>query len=183
MMETFEKIVEVNVPPETVFTLLLDFESYPRWMLNIAGVRRTAEDNLEWHRISRRGGGASENRWSTHLAVNEIDRRLAWRSLDGDVTAVNCEISLQETERNTTLVSMARNFESHDAHNPHNDSVARAEHRKSMLEEDLASFKQFAESAATVPHDTPSDSDHNYINELFRRGVDRLLDGEAAHHR
>lgn len=179
-MKTFEKIIEVDAPSETVFALLLDFESYPRWMLNIAGVRRTAEDNLEWHRISRRGGGAAEDRWSTHLIVNKLDRRLAWRSLVSDAAA-NCEISLQETERNTTLVSMARSFESDGAHNPHDDSAARAQHRRSMLEEDLARFKQFAENVAVVSHNAPSDSDQSYIGKLFRRGVDRLLDGRTAH--
>lgn len=176
-METFEKIIEVDAPPESVFAMLIDFESYPRWMLNIAGVRRTAEDTLEWHRISRRGGGASENRWSTHLVIDEPDRRLAWRTADGDA---NCEIGLQETERNTTLVRMVRGFGSGDAHNPHDGSAARAEHRKSMLEEDLARFKQFAETSAVAPHDTPNASHQDYVGRLFRRGVDRLLDGKAA---
>lgn len=177
MITTFEKITEVDAPPEKIFALLIDFESYPRWMQNITGVRRTAEDSLEWHRISRRGGGASENRWSTHLVVNELDRRLAWRSVGSDAAAASCEISLQETERNTTLVSMMRDYESDGAHQ---DSAARAEHREQMLEEDLARFKQFAETSVTAPHDIPHDSDHKYINELFRRGVDRLLDGKAA---
>lgn len=180
-METFEKIVEVDALPAAVFAVLTDFENYPRWMVNITGVRRTADDNLEWHRISRRGGGASEHRWSTHLIVDEPERSLAWRSIEGDA-ATDCEISLEETGRSTTLVRMARGFSSIDTHDANDNSVARAAHRRLMLEEDLTRFKQFVETSVAAPQAAENAADHNYIGELFRRGIDRLLDPKAADH-
>src|SRR5918911_4068321 len=81
-MRRTEKFIEVNAPVEVVFDLYSDFESFPRWMQHVREVRRTGRRYTRWRADAPLG---MDIEWEAETTRFEPDRRIAWRSVRGDV--------------------------------------------------------------------------------------------------
>ena len=81
-MRRVEKAVRIGAPVEVVFDLFSDFENLPRWMEHIREVRRTGRRYTRWRADAPAG---MEVEWEAETTVFEPDRRIAWRSVRGDI--------------------------------------------------------------------------------------------------
>ena len=81
-MRRVEKAVGIGAPVEVVFDLFSDFENLPRWMEHIREVRRTGRRYTRWRADAPAG---MEIEWEAETTVFEPDRRIAWRSVRGDI--------------------------------------------------------------------------------------------------
>lgn len=105
-MHITEKHVEIEAPVERVFDLFSDFESFPRWMKNIKEVRYTGRRFTRWTALAPLG---TEVEWEAETTLFEPDRRIAWRSVRGDVDTEG-EVLFEETRRGTTLMRVVLGY-------------------------------------------------------------------------
>lgn len=140
-MQRTEKIIEINAPVERVFDLFSDFESFPRWMSHIKEVRYTGRRYTRWTAEAPLGSSVE---WEAETIAFEPDRRIAWRSVRGDVETEG-EVVFQETARGTTLVRVRLGFDPPAGRL--GALVARlfGTNPEEQLEEDLERFAEVAE--------------------------------------
>jgi uncharacterized protein YndB with AHSA1/START domain len=141
-MQRTEKVIEINAPVERVFDLFSDFESFPRWMSHIKDVRYTGRRYTRWTAEAPLGTSVEWEAETTHF---EPDRRIAWRSVRGDVETEG-EVVFQETEHATTLLRVML------AYNPPAGRLGALVARlfgtnpEEQLEEDLERFAEVVEA-------------------------------------
>ena len=105
-MHITERHIEINAPVERVFDLFSDFESFPLWMKNIKDVRYTGRRFTRWAAEAPLG---TEVEWEAETTLFEPDRRIAWRSVRGDVETEG-EVIFEETRRGTTLMRVVLGY-------------------------------------------------------------------------
>jgi uncharacterized protein YndB with AHSA1/START domain len=105
-MHIAEKRIEIRAPVARVFDLFSDFESFPRWMENIREVRRTGRRFTRWAAEAPLG---TEVEWEAELTGYEPDRRIAWRSVRGDIETEG-EVFFEETRRGTTSLHVVLGY-------------------------------------------------------------------------
>ncbi|HEY0385534.1 MAG TPA: SRPBCC family protein, partial [Pyrinomonadaceae bacterium] len=105
-MHIAEKRIEIRAPVARVFDLFSDFESFPRWMENIREVRRTGRRFTRWAAEAPLG---TEVEWEAEIVGYEPDRRIAWRSVRGDIDTEG-EVFFEETRRGTTLMHVVLGY-------------------------------------------------------------------------
>jgi uncharacterized protein YndB with AHSA1/START domain len=140
-MQRTEKTIEISAPVERVFDLFSDFESFPRWMSHIREVRYTGRRYTRWTADAPLGSSVEWEAETTHF---EPDRRIAWRSVRGDVDTEG-EVVFQETSRGTTLVRVVLGYDPPAGR--FGAMVARlfGSNPEQQLEEDLERFASVAE--------------------------------------
>jgi hypothetical protein len=106
-MQRTEKVIEIDAPVERVFDLFSDFESFPRWMRNIKEVRYTGRRYTRWKADAPFGSSVE---WEAETTSFEPDRRIAWRSVRGDVYTEG-EVDFEETRRGTTLLRVVLGYD------------------------------------------------------------------------
>jgi len=106
-MQRTEKVIEIDAPVERVFDLFSDFENFPRWMSNIKDVHYTGRRFSRW--TARAPLGTSVE-WEAETTIFEPDRRIAWRTVRGDVNT-NGEVIFESTRRGTTLLRVILGYE------------------------------------------------------------------------
>ncbi len=143
-MQRFEEVVEVDAPVEHVFDLFSDFESFPRWMEGLRGVRRRGRRLTHWVAETALD---IDVEWDAETTVFEPDRRVVWRSVGGDVRA-DGEAVFAVTPRGTTLVRLVLGYGTPGGRT--GERVARffGRHPGRQLFEDLRRFKRLAERRA-----------------------------------
>lgn len=105
-MRITEKRIEIRAPVTRVFDLFSDFESFPRWMKNIREVRYTGRRFTRWAAEAPFG---TEVEWEAETTHFEPDRRIAWRSVRGDVETQG-EVLFKESGRGTTLLRVVLGY-------------------------------------------------------------------------
>jgi uncharacterized protein YndB with AHSA1/START domain len=140
-MQRTEKIIEINAPVERVFDLFSDFESFPRWMSHIKEVRYTGRRYTRWTAEAPLGSSVE---WEAKTVAFEPDRRIAWRSVRGDVETEG-DVVFNETVRGTTLVRVRLDYDPPAGRL--GALVARlfGTNPEEQLEEDLERFAEVAE--------------------------------------
>src|SRR5918998_1247805 len=144
LMQRFEAFVEVDAPVERVFDLFSDFESFPRWMGGVRGVRRRGRRLTHWVAETALD---IDVEWDAEITVFEPDRRVVWRSIGGDVRA-DGEAVFSVTPDGTTLVRVVLGYGTPGGRT--GERVARffGRHPGRQLFEDLRRFKRLAERRA-----------------------------------
>jgi uncharacterized membrane protein len=147
-MERTEKSLEVNAPVQVVFDLYSDFEKFPEWMKSVKEVRRTGERLTKW----TADAPLMSVEWEAETTALEPNRRIAWRTVRGDVQ-MEGDVTFEETERGTTRMNVALSYEppagrlgSLVAHLLGNDP-------EQQIEEELKRFAELAESHAAATTD------------------------------
>ena len=142
-MERTEKTIEVNAPVEAVFELYSDFEKFPEWMKSIKEVRRSGERMTRWTAEAP----LMDVEWEAETTAFEPNRRLAWRTVRGDVQ-MEGEVTFEDAGNGTTRMHFSLNYEppagrlgSLVAHLLGSDPAV-------QVEEDLERFAQLAERRA-----------------------------------
>src|SRR4051812_4346672 len=139
-MRYSERSIEIDAPVERVFDVFSDFESFPRWMQNLAEVRQTDQRHTHWI-VDLPYGGSAE--WESVLTSFEPDHRIALRSVRGDVRT-EYEAIFEETRNGSTLLRVLLGYDSDLS----SEEVLRGvfgDHPGRQLEEDLENFASVAE--------------------------------------
>ncbi|HEY0378417.1 MAG TPA: SRPBCC family protein [Pyrinomonadaceae bacterium] len=147
-MERTEKTIEVNAPVEVVFGLYSDFERFPEWMKSIKEVQRSGERTTRW----TADAPLVSVEWEAETTAFEQNRKLAWRTVRGDVQ-MEGEVTFEDTGRGTTRMHFSLKYEppagrlgSLVAHLVGSDPAR-------QVEEDLKRFAQLAEKQAAAQGD------------------------------
>lgn len=165
-MQRTEKVMEIDAPIERVFDLFSDFENFPRWMNNIKDVHYTGRRFSRW--TARAPLGTSVE-WEAETIIFEPDRRIAWRTVRGDVNT-NGEAVFESTRRGTTMMRILLGYEVPAGRLGALVASLFGKNPEQELEEDLHSFARIAEgreqtSAATTPTPPPPRTDDRLTNE------------------
>src|SRR5215211_5799534 len=105
-MERTEKVIEIDAPVRVVFDLYSDFEKFPEWMKSIKEVRRTGERLTKW----TADGPLMNVEWEAEITEYEQDRRIAWKTVRGDVE-MEGDVRFEETESGTTRLNISVGYE------------------------------------------------------------------------
>lgn len=74
--------VTVNRPPPEVYRAWKNYEQLPRFMAHLESVEPAGPERWRW---SARAPAGTRLEWDAEIVVDEPDRLIAWRSIDGDV--------------------------------------------------------------------------------------------------
>jgi len=140
-MQRTEKVIEIDAPIERVFDMFSDFENFPRWMSNIKDVHYTGRRFSRW--TARAPLGTSVE-WEAETTIFEPDRRIAWRTVRGDVNT-NGEVIFESTRRGTTLLRVILGYEVPAGRLGALVASLFGKNPEQELEEDLHSFARIAE--------------------------------------
>ncbi|HWT04074.1 MAG TPA: SRPBCC family protein [Pyrinomonadaceae bacterium] len=147
-MERTEKTIEVNAPVEVVFALYSDFEKFPQWMKSVKEVRSSGERMTRW----TADAPLMSVEWEAETTAFEPNRKLAWRTVRGDVQ-MEGEVTFEDAGSGTTRMHFSLNYEppagrlgSLVAHLLGSDPAE-------QVEEDLKRFAQLAEKQAAEKGD------------------------------
>jgi uncharacterized protein YndB with AHSA1/START domain len=132
-MHYVERTIEINAPVERVFDSFSDFESYPRWMKNVAEVRFTSRSHTHWVAETPDGEGVE---WEAETTAFEPDHRIAWQSVAGDIRTVG-EVVLEETSEATTLLKMVIGYDRDDFERDTRLALALGKNPARQLEDNL----------------------------------------------
>jgi uncharacterized membrane protein len=139
-MRYSERSIEIDAPVERVFDLFSDFESFPRWMQNLAEVRQLGLQHTHWV-VDLPYGGSAE--WEAVLTAFEPDHRVAWRSVRGDVRT-ECEAIFEQTRSGSTLLRVLLGYDP-DLSTEEVLRGAFGDHPGRQLEDDLEHFAYVVE--------------------------------------
>lgn len=144
-MERLEKELEINAPVSTVFELYSDFEKFPEWMKSLKEVRRIDDRYTKW----TANAPLMSVEWEAETTAFEINRRIAWRTVRGDVE-MDGDVTFEETKDGRTRMHLSLGYEppagrlgSLVAHLLGSDPAE-------QIDEELKRFAQMAESKAAA---------------------------------
>lgn len=102
-MERTEKSIEIGVPVEVAFALYSDFERFPEWMNHIKEVRRTGDNLTKWAADAPLGINVE---WEAEITAFEPNRKIAWRTVRGDVH-MEGEVTFESIRKGKTLLRLS----------------------------------------------------------------------------
>lgn len=143
-MERTEKSVEINAPVGVVFELYSDFEKFPEWMEHIKEVRQTEPRFTRWAADAPLGINVE---WEAETTTFEPNRKIAWRTVRGDVEMQGA-VTFEETERGTTILHVSIAYQPPAGHLGTLLSKFFGNDPEKQMDEDLNRFAKLAESRA-----------------------------------
>jgi len=139
-MARIQQSVDINVAAHAVYTLLTQFEEYPRFMPNVEAVQRIDDAHFHWSKkIAER-----HLEWDTEITEQLPDRRITWHNLNGPRN--DGEIDLQTVGPEQARVTVTMECEPSQLFSREEDNTEAAMTQR--LAHDLTRFKDFAEASA-----------------------------------
>jgi uncharacterized membrane protein len=142
-MERTEKVIEINAPLAVVFDLYSDFEKFPEWMPSLKEVRRVDERHTKW----TANVPLMTIEWEAETTTFEPQRRIAWRTVRGDVE-MEGDVTFEETKKGTTLMHILLTYEPPAGHLGSLIAHLLGSDPEKQIDEELKRFTQMAESRA-----------------------------------
>jgi uncharacterized membrane protein len=142
-MERMEKDIEVNAPVSVVFALYSDFEKFPEWMKSLKEVRRVDDRFTRW----TANAPLMSVEWEAETTAFEPDRRIAWKTVRGDVE-MDGDVTFEETESGTTRMHISLGYEPPAGRLGSLIAHLLGSDPEEQIDEDLKRFAQMAESQA-----------------------------------
>lgn len=143
-MNKVSKQIEIKAPVGNIFDLFNSFTHFPRWMKGVKKVEQVVPGRMRWT-VQAPDGTLGE--WETELVELEPGRRVAWRSITGNIAAQG-EASFEETKQDITTMRLSLGY---DALPEQADKLIAATFNDNLaerLEEDLIWFRLLAEREA-----------------------------------
>lgn len=140
-MQRVEKVIEIDAPVERVFDLFSDFENFPRWMRHIRDVHYSGRRYTRWTADAPLGTSVE---WEAETTAFDPPRRIAWRSVRGDVDTKG-EVTFRETRRGTTLLHVILGYQPPAGRLGTLVASLFGKDPEQQLEEDLQLFRDVAE--------------------------------------
>ena len=80
-MPKIEDSIEVQVPVAQVYNQWTQFEEFPKFMEGIQSVQQLDDTHVHWIAEIR----GKSRQWTTEIAEQQPDERIAWKTIDGEV--------------------------------------------------------------------------------------------------
>jgi uncharacterized membrane protein len=80
-MPTIKDSIEVQVPVAQAYDQWTQFEEFPKFMEGIQSVQQLDATHVHW--VAEIHGESRQ--WTTEIAEQQPDERIAWKTIDGDV--------------------------------------------------------------------------------------------------
>lgn len=145
-MERAEKTIEINAPVEVVFGLYSDFEKFPEWMKHIKEVRPTGENYTKWTADAPLGINVE---WEAETTALEPNRRVAWRTVRGDVE-MEGEVTFEEVEEAKTRLHVSIGYQPPAGHLGSLVAKLFGNDPSQEIDEELHRFAKLAEKSAAA---------------------------------
>jgi len=82
-MSVIERSIEINVPVKTAYNQWTQFEEFPQFMEGVKQVKQLDDKHLFW----KAEIGGKEKEWKAEITEQIPDKRIAWTSQSGAMTA------------------------------------------------------------------------------------------------
>jgi uncharacterized membrane protein len=138
-MSSVQRAVEVAVPVHRAYEQLARFESYPRFMTGVKEVTQLSDNTTHW--VMDLG----EQRLEFNARITEctVDKRVAWRALDGPQLAESITLKPVSANRTQVIADLEADVQALMPGDPHAHESLRK-----RLAADLDQFKQYVEYRA-----------------------------------
>ncbi len=147
MGDIIRKSITVNRGITEVYNLWENYENYPHFMRNIRSVERTGDQTSHW---VMDGPGGKNLEWNTITTAREPNKRLAWRSTEGDLRTEG-QVMFNSVAPDRTELSVMMSYDA-----PSGEPVNKVfDNPDRILEKDLESFKRYAEGRGSTGSSTP----------------------------
>jgi uncharacterized membrane protein len=100
--------VIVQAHPRTLYEMWHDLEAIPAWQERMVEVRRTGETTSHW--VMRDEPGDKVFEWDSEILADEPEKRIAWRSIGGDIENAGEVIFEPAPGNRGTLVTVLQQF-------------------------------------------------------------------------
>jgi uncharacterized membrane protein len=97
----------VQADPQTLYEMWSDLENIPQWQEQIVSVTRTGDRTSHWTMQA----GDKTIEWNSEILAAEPGRRLAWKTIDGDLHQAGEVIFEPAPGYRGTLVTLLQEFE------------------------------------------------------------------------
>jgi len=142
-MERVEKDININAPIGVVFDLYSDFEKFPEWMKSLKEVRRVDERHTRW----TANAPLMTVEWEAETTAFEPNRRIAWRTVRGDVER-DGDVTFEEAEGDTTRMHISLGYEPPAGRLGSLIAHLLGSDPEKQIDEELKRFAQMAETHA-----------------------------------
>lgn len=138
-MPTIEDTIEVQVPVRQAYNQWTQFEDFPKFMEGIQSVRQLDETHVRW--VAEIRGESRE--WTTEITEQQPDKKVAWKTTDGEIKNDGV-VSFEQVGERQTRVDVQMDVEGEStAENVAGDLLGVV---KRQVRGDLERFKQLIEN-------------------------------------
>jgi len=138
-MPKIEDSIEVQVPVRRAYNQWTQFEEFPKFMEGIQSVQQLDDTHVQW--VAEIGGKSRQ--WTTEITEQQPDKKVAWKTVDGEVKNDGV-VTFEQVGDGQTLVNVEMDVEGESrAENVAGDLLGVV---KGQVRGDLQRFKQLIES-------------------------------------
>lgn len=138
-MPTIEDTIEVQVPVRQAYNQWTQFEDFPKFMEGIQSVRQLDDTHVRW--VAEIRGESRE--WTTEITEQQPDKKVAWKTTDGEIKNDGV-VSFEQVGERQTRVNVQMDVEGEStAENVAGDLLGVV---KRQVRGDLERFKQLIEN-------------------------------------
>ncbi len=140
MPEQVTRSIIVKGSMDKIYSIWADFQNFPHFMQYIRSIALTGNDTSHWE-MSGPLGKTIE--WNARITANDVNKRIAWSSTDGDIKTSG-QVTFNNLPHDETEVTVTMQYipPAGKAGEMVADVFSNPE---KMLEQDLANFKAYAE--------------------------------------
>jgi uncharacterized membrane protein len=136
-MSTIVESIDLDVPVSAAYGQWTQFEEFPLFMDGVTKVDQLTDSTLQW--TAKIAG--FERSWRAEITEQELDRRIAWRSIEGPRNAGI--VTFQPLDDGRSRITLQLDVEPSDPAESVGDALGLVERQ---AQGDLERFKEFIES-------------------------------------
>ena len=138
-MPKIDDSIEVQVPIQQAYDQWTQFEDFPKFMEGIQSVQQLDDTHVHW--VAEIRGETRE--WTTEITEQQPDKKVVWKTIDGQVKN-DGSVSFEQIAERQTRVNVQMDVEGEStAENVAGDLLGIV---KSQVHGDLERFKQLIEN-------------------------------------
>jgi uncharacterized membrane protein len=132
--------VLIQASPQSLYSRWRDIESAPKWHGQTVEVRKTGERTSHWAMMV----GNQRKEWNSEILADEPGKRIAWRSIGGDVDEAGEVVFEPAVGNRGTMVTLLQEFRMAGLQNAWETATGR--NPKQAVIESLRNFKALVET-------------------------------------
>ena len=138
-MPRIDDSIEVQVPVEKAYNQWTQFEEFPKFMEGIQSVEQLDDTHVKWAAEIR----GERRHWTSQITEQQPDEKIAWKTVDGEVTN-NGAVTFERLGERVTRIHLEMEVEGDSAaENVAGDLLGIV---KAQVHGDLERFKELIEN-------------------------------------
>ena len=138
-MATVTESIDLAVPVSTAYNQWTQFEEFPKFMEGIQSVQQLDDTHVHW--VAEIRGETRE--WTTEITEQQPDKKVAWKTIDGEVKNDGV-VTFEQVSEGLTRINVEMDVEGESTvENVAGDLLGVV---KSQVHGDLERFKQLIEN-------------------------------------